>query len=156
VNLRAAVPDDAAAIADLERDMFGADAWSLALVVAELSGATGSGTLAVGDGGLVGYAVTRRSGDTVDLQRIAVRPAHRRRGVARALLRAAVGESRRAGARWMLLEVSETNRAALAFYARAGFGEINRRRRYYRDGSDALVLRLPLDGADPDTERMGT
>jgi len=44
------------------------------------------------------------------------------------------------GARRLLLEVSAENEVALRFYATAGFAEIDRRRRYYRDGSDALVL----------------
>ena len=40
----------------------------------------------------------------------------------------------------MLLEVAESNAAARAFYAKAGFVEIHRRPNYYRDGSAALVL----------------
>jgi ribosomal protein S18 acetylase RimI-like enzyme len=44
----------------------------------------------------------------------------------------------------MLLEVSAGNAAALAFYAAAGFVQIDRRPRYYRDGSDAIVLRATL------------
>ena len=46
----------------------------------------------------------------------------------------------------MLLEVAAGNEAALAFYAAEGFTEIDRRRRYYRDGTDAVVLRLDLGG----------
>ena len=44
----------------------------------------------------------------------------------------------------MLLEVSSANRAALEFYVRQGFSQIDLRPRYYRDGSDALVLRRAL------------
>ena len=44
----------------------------------------------------------------------------------------------------MLLEVSEGNEAAVAFYAAHGFTRIDVRPRYYRDGSDALVLRRTL------------
>jgi ribosomal-protein-alanine N-acetyltransferase len=44
----------------------------------------------------------------------------------------------------MFLEVSEANGAARALYAAAGFEEAGRRRRYYADGSDALVLRRAL------------
>ena len=40
----------------------------------------------------------------------------------------------------MLLEVSAGNAGARAFYAAEGFVEIDRRRRYYRDGSDAVVM----------------
>ena len=88
---------------------------------------------------LVGYAVTLRVGDPVelvDLQRIAVRPDHRRRGLARSLLTAALADAAGSGADRML-EVSADNPGALAFYAAAGFTEIDRRRGYYRDGADA-------------------
>ena len=44
----------------------------------------------------------------------------------------------------MLLEVRADNRPALAFYADAGFVEIDRRERYYADGAPAIVLRLAL------------
>jgi ribosomal-protein-alanine N-acetyltransferase len=40
----------------------------------------------------------------------------------------------------MLLEVSEHNEAALAFYRQRGFVEIDRRPRYYRDGAAAIVM----------------
>jgi ribosomal-protein-alanine N-acetyltransferase len=44
----------------------------------------------------------------------------------------------------MLLEVRADNAGALAFYLAEGFAEIDRRRRYYRDGADAIVLELLL------------
>jgi ribosomal-protein-alanine N-acetyltransferase len=91
--------------------------------------------------------VTLAAGDVVDLQRIAVHPGHQRQGLARLLLDAAVAAGKAARADRMLLEVSAANSAALAFYATAGFVEIDRRRRYYRDGTDAVVMRLPLAAA---------
>lgn len=44
----------------------------------------------------------------------------------------------------MYLEVADRNGAARALYARAGYVPAGRRRGYYRDGDDALVLRKPL------------
>lgn len=133
--IRPATSDDVAGIVALEAEVFGVEAWSTALVEAEL--VHGRGFVAEG-----GYALTRLAGDVVDLQRIAVRPDARRGGLATALLDAACAQARADRADRMLLEVSETNEPALAFYAGAGFVEIDRRRRYYRDGSDAVVLRL--------------
>lgn len=132
------------AVAALEAGVFGQDAWSPAQVVEELDG-PGRRTWVVERGGaVVGYAVTWRSGDVVDLQRIAVHPDQRHQGLARSLLDAAVAAGRTDGADRMLLEVGAANGAALSLYAAAGFVEIDRRRRYYRDGADAVVLRLPL------------
>ncbi len=135
------------AIAALENDVFGVDAWSPAQVAEELGG-DGRRTWVTEQGGaVVGYAVTWRAGDVVDLQRIAVHPDHRGQGLARALLDAAVDAGNADRADRMLLEVGAGNAAALGLYASAGFVEIDRRRRYYRDGADAVVLRLPLAAA---------
>jgi ribosomal protein S18 acetylase RimI-like enzyme len=90
-----------------------------------------------GDGAVVGYVVVRVGPDVADLHRIAVAPAARRRGLARRLL-AEVGPLPR-----LLLEVSADNDEARAFYAAEGFTELARRRRYYRDGSDAVVMERP-------------
>ena len=49
--------------------------------------------------------------------------------------------ARDGGADRLLLEVREDNAGALAFYEDQGFSEIDRRRRYYRDGATAVVLR---------------
>jgi ribosomal-protein-alanine N-acetyltransferase len=134
VNLRPATVDDVAAVAALEARLFGADAWSLDSVREELTGPRRAALVAAQDDEVVGYVVTARSGDVVDLMRIAVHPDHRRRGLARDLLAVGCSDDR------MLLEVSAANEAALALYMAAGFVEIDRRRRYYRDGSDAVVM----------------
>jgi ribosomal-protein-alanine N-acetyltransferase len=59
-------------------------------------------------------------------------------------MRALMAESARRGAGELFLEVSAQNSAARALYGALGATEAGRRRRYYPDGSDALVLRLPL------------
>jgi len=136
VILRPATAADVVDVLALEREAFAADAWSEAAVREELTGPRRTAVVArSADGGLCGYAVTAAAGDVVDLQRVAVAPAHRRRGLARRLLR----EVLPAGA--TMLEVGAANAPARALYAAEGFVEIGRRRRYYRDGSDAVVMR---------------
>lgn len=146
--LRPAVPEDAPALAGLEERLFGVDAWSVAAVLDEIAGPGRRALVAVdehADGiALVGYAITMAAGDVVDLQRIGVDPTYQRRGVARALLTAVLEDAETDGADRVLLEVSAHNTVALTFYEAAGFEEIDRRRRYYRDGSDAVVMRRPL------------
>jgi len=144
VILRPATAGDARAVGDLEETLFGTDAWSLPTVVSELTGPGRCAVVALEGEALVGYAITLAGAEVVDLQRIAVLPGHRRRGVAAALLDAVRDAAVEAGARRMLLEVSATNTTALAFYERSGFTGIDRRRRYYRDGADALVLARDL------------
>jgi [ribosomal protein S18]-alanine N-acetyltransferase len=142
VVLRDAAEGDAEAVATAEQELFGADAWTPALVADALAGRTA--LLAEVDGVIAGYAVLAVAGEVADLERIAVLAPHRRSGLATALLNATRARARAAGAARLLLEVSESNRGARAFYATRGSVELDRRRRYYRDGSDALVLQLPL------------
>ena len=91
-----------------------------------------------------GMALSRVAADEAELLTIAVRPGSRRLGIGRALLADAIAHCRALGANRLTLEVAEDNRAALAFYRSAGFVEIGRRRRYYRDGGTALVMGVTL------------
>ena len=147
-TVRPATEADVSAVADLEKECLGPDAWSEGLVGAGISGEVPTVTYLVAevDGAVVGHAVCSRAGDIAELQRIAVAEEQRRRGVATALLAESV-LTVLAGAEpadRMLLEVRADNRAALGFYAGQGFVEIDRRPRYYADGAEAVVLRRSL------------
>lgn len=136
-----ATPADLDAVTEIELACFGPDAWSSGLVQETLR----AGRHTVLTAGPDAYAAISVAGDTADLDRIAVMPSRRRQGVARRLLDALVGTAREQGATRMLLEVAADNDAAVALYAAYGFATINRRSRYYRSGSDALVMQLDLE-----------
>jgi [ribosomal protein S18]-alanine N-acetyltransferase len=134
--IRPVTVDDVEAVAALEATIFATDAWSGESVREELTGERRTAVVAC-DPDVVGYAVTALASDTTDLQRVAIAPGHRRRGLAHALLAVVLPEEGR-----VLLEVSARNEGALAFYAAEGFAEIDRRPAYYRDGSDAVVMEM--------------
>ncbi|WP_193609583.1 GNAT family N-acetyltransferase [Nocardioides lijunqiniae] len=146
--IRSATPADVVAIADLESDALGVDAWSEGLVREGVEGNLPTVHYVVADDdGLAGYAVASVVADIAELQRIAVRGDRRRGGVATELLDAVVSLASDGGADRLLLEVRDTNAPALAFYAARGFVEVDRRPRYYRDGSPAVVMRRALGPA---------
>lgn len=149
MTVRPAVAADVPAVAALERDNLGVDAWPEGLVAEGLTGALPTVTYLVAevDGVPVGHAVASIVADIAELQRIAVDPAHRRTGLASELLDAVVLAARDRGADRLLLEVREDNAGAISFYAARGFVEIDRRRRYYRDGATAVVMRRGLGPA---------
>jgi ribosomal-protein-alanine N-acetyltransferase len=152
--IRTAGPDDVPAIAGLELDNLGADAWSEGLVAEGVHGRLPTVHYLVTevDGEVVGYAAASIVADIAELQRIAVDAGHRRGGLATELVRAIRQRAQDAGADRLLLEVREDNAGAVAFYTAAGFGEVARRRRYYRDGATAVVLGLSLrPGTGPST-----
>ena len=144
--IRAAVEADVASVVDLEELTQDGDAWSEGLVRDGITGGlpTIDYLVAEVDGETVGYAVASYAGDIAELQRIGVREDARRSGIASDLLAAVVAHAPSTGADRMLLEVRADNRGALSFYAARDFVEIDRRTRYYRDGTDAVVMRLPL------------
>ena len=84
-----------------------------------------------------------------DINSVASDPGARGQGHARAALAGFLAEAARRGASVVHLEVAETNAAALALYARAGFAPVGRRPRYYADGTDALVLAVSLEAPRP-------
>lgn len=140
VRTRLAAASDLADVAALDLEAFGASAWSVDAVRAELEGAGRTVLVAEDEGGVLGFASVLMAGDVADLTRIVVTPTHRRRGLATALLAGSVDAARDRGATRLLLEVSVDNTAALAMYAAHGFDRIAVRSGYYHDGSDAHVL----------------
>jgi ribosomal-protein-alanine N-acetyltransferase len=71
---------------------------------------------------------------------VAVDPAHRRNGIATALLTGLIERINDTRARFTL-EVRESNVGAIALYERYGFRAAGRRRRYYQDnGEDAVIM----------------
>jgi len=98
------------------------------------------------DGALLGFASARLLADDAHVMRLAVDVAQRRRGVGRALLAELIGWAGEVGASALLLEVRAGNGAALGLYAAAGLAAEGRRRGYYPDGEDALLLRRRLGG----------
>ncbi|MGH9814500.1 MAG: ribosomal protein S18-alanine N-acetyltransferase [Candidatus Acidiferrales bacterium] len=91
-------------------------------------------------GELAGFLVTRSAADEVEILNIAVAPQSRRAGVGSRLLKHALEMARAAGARRMFLEVRESNRAAIALYARHGFQPAGRRENCYSAPAEAALL----------------
>jgi ribosomal-protein-alanine N-acetyltransferase len=118
----------------------GGETWSAAIIAAQLS-LPGTFGLIDDSGGMI---LARAVADEAEILTLAVVPAARRLGVGRALVSAAARLAAARGAARLLLEVSAANQPARALYAGLGFSQAGRRRRYYADGSDALILTLPL------------
>lgn len=142
-RVRPATIDDVGGLAELEKASF-ADPWPPASLTGELGTPGRIVRVALASEAIVGWSSTSVVADTADLLRVAVAPAARRLGLGRVLVDDVMACASAAGAERVLLEVAESNAAARALYATTGFREIHRRRRYYADGADALVLERVL------------
>ena len=173
-GLREMAAGDLEAIARLESELFGAEAWSRDLLAAELAASHGpmadrryvvvdsqegdgdgdadeAADRAAGAGPngprILGYAGLYHAGGltSADLLTIATVPAARGRGIASLMLTELVSTAREVGCPDVLLEVRQSNEAAQRLYARHGFVPIGRRRRYYQaPPEDAVVMHLTL------------
>lgn len=142
---------DVPRLVELERELFGAGAWSAAMLREELA-APGRWYVGLDDpasGGLVAYAGLWFDGDAATVMTLGVARSAQRRGVGAALLDALVARARSLDAHALLLEVRVDNEAAIALYRRAGFEVLRRRRRYYQpEDVDAWTMRLDLGSGE--------
>ncbi|MEA2882056.1 MAG: [ribosomal protein S18]-alanine N-acetyltransferase [Bradyrhizobium sp.] len=97
---------------------------------------------------IIGFAVSRMAADEAEILSIAVDARHRGRGLSRKLLLTHLGHLAGRGVRTVFLEVEENNLPARRLYARAGFGVVGRRERYYKQSGgehlNAVLMRRDL------------
>jgi ribosomal-protein-alanine N-acetyltransferase len=141
MSLAATTEADAPALAALHaasfppREAWGADAMGLMLRMPGAFGLWRPGE---------GFVLARAIAGEAEILTLAVAPEARRRGLGAELMAGALAQAAARGAAAMLLEVAADNAAALGLYLGLGFSQVGRRRRYYADGRDALVLKLSL------------
>ena len=149
VALAPAVKDDLGEVSELERACY-SDPWAASAFEQLTDNPRVHFVLARrgedGAGPILGYVVAWFVMDEGELANLAVTPAARRGGVAKALLGSVLAECERRGIRDLFLEVRESNAAALALYRGQGFEQVGRRESYYRHPSEsALILRRRVD-----------
>jgi [ribosomal protein S18]-alanine N-acetyltransferase len=144
-RIRSAVPADAVRLVEIERRCF-SDPWSENSFREALGSPWTFGLVAHTGNRIAGYLIGREVAGTGEVLNLAVTPDYRRRGVARALLRAGIGYLRKRRVEEVFLEVRESNQSAQALYLSSGFRPIGQRSAYYRNPKeDALVLWLALE-----------
>ena len=93
-----------------------------------------------GSGLLVGYICPMQLLDEGHVMNVAVDPDLRGCGVGRMLVQKVLDDCRQAGASFVSLEVRESNLSAISLYRKMGFVEVGKRKRYYENGEDALMM----------------
>lgn len=95
---------------------------------------------------VAGYVCLMSLFEEAQILDIAVAPSFRGRGVGRALLERAIAIAREKGAERLVLEVRESNGAAIRLYERFGFVRYFVRKGYYEGKEDALLMEKELLG----------
>lgn len=93
---------------------------------------------------IIGYIVYWVLADDAQVLNLGVDPLFRRRGIGSTLLRKAVGEAMRGGAKKITLDVRVSNTPAIQLYQETGFSITHRRKNFYSDGEDAYFMEAEL------------
>ena len=114
-----------------------------AFQVCQLDGIILGYTMARIETGLSHYSIFHRAkkGHTVS---IAVKPAYRRKGIAKRLLKESITAMINQGATELFLEVRESNTAAVNLYKTMEYEIIKEIRHYYRDHESAYLMALKI------------
>ena len=87
----------------------------------------------------------------MELRLLAVLPQARRSGIGWRLLAESANLAQANGASGLVLDTGADNERSQQLYRRFGFEQIHVRPRYYRDGVNALIMRLELRTAGAGT-----
>jgi len=148
-NIRRMTIDDLPEVSAIEQVAF-RNPWSIELLRRELSHEVSTILLAEeatqdGQPALLGFSIFWLVHRELHILNIATAPAHRRRGVANALLAATLKQAKEGGCVLATLEVRRSNDAALGLYRGFGFRAVGIRPNYYsEEGEDAIVMVLDL------------
>ena len=115
--------------------------WTRTHFLDEIESACGFPLVALApDGSVGGYLCLKLVLDEAEILDVAVSGSLRGRGIGRTLVESAFTFCRERGAALVFLEVRVGNAPAISLYRRLGFRETGRRKRYYEDGEDALLM----------------
>lgn len=87
-----------------------------------------------------GFIVIKNNGDTWELLQIVIDENFQNQKLATQLLRYVINEAKINQIEKIQLEVRESNIAARMLYQKCGFMEVGMRKRYYKDGENAVLM----------------
>lgn len=131
--------EDIKGILEIENACFTADAWSEEAFAFRLDiGEPRFYNLVVDDNDFIaGYITASFVAGEINIDSVAIADSYRRKGLASELINTAIQISR---AELAMLEVRESNQAAIALYEALGFKEVGIRRDYYDLPTENAVL----------------
>ena len=154
--LRPMTTADLGSVLELERALFGEEAWSRQMLTGELSQQPASRYYQIAEeaGTVAGYAGLMAAGHQADVVTIAVAAGRQGQGIGTMLLRELLAEAARRQCTEVFLEVRADNSRAQRLYDWWGFEQIGVRRGYYQpSGTDAIVMRRDLTAGPAPAER---
>lgn len=137
--IRLAVPADAEAVAELERECFSSP-WSEREILSTMSQDNAVFIVCTDRNSVCGYLGAYFAADEGYITNIAVTEDFRRCGIASALIERLKDEGKKLGLDFWTLEVRKSNLGARALYENVGFETVGIRPRFYSKPTEDAVL----------------
>ena len=117
------------------------DFWNIDILKDELTSETSQFFCAKYENKIVGFAGIKIVLDEADIMNIAVKKDYRRQGIATLLLNHILNICKEKNIKTINLEVNEENFSAISLYQKLGFKECGRRKQYYDNKYDAILMK---------------
>ena len=146
ITYREANAFDLPVFVSLDKDLFPYSPWSASQYKEEFSSPTRHFVVALDvTENIIGYAGVFAPGAAeADILTVGVVPAHRGKGIAKALMALITDWAKNQGSTAMILEVKVDNLEAIGLYESLGYATLNIRKDYFGAGLDAQVMRMDL------------
>ncbi len=130
----------------IEKKCFPDEPWTRKMFESELENIISAFIVGVDEnsGDVVCYGGMWIIADIAEITNIAVAPNARRQGLGEKTLNILLDVCRERGLAAVNLEVRENNAAALALYEKLGFEAVGRRKKYYNNKYDAILMTKEL------------
>lgn len=131
-------------VMEIEKDLFGKEAWSKSVFQSELDLIPDQRMywVALEEGKVIGYSGVAVIDDFADVATMAVSKSHQRRGIGAILFQKILDYAIENNVNRILLEVRTNNDIAISMYTKFGFQIVAERPNYYGPSLDAYVMEL--------------
>lgn len=147
-HFQKALPDNVNQIVALEKLCFGEEGFSKRQIDYLVRKAKGEVVVIIVSGEIAANLILlfRKNSKHIRIYSLAVDPKMRGKGLAREMINYAEKKASQLNINQLSLEVNEHNFSAIQLYQSSGFQVVQTKKIYYKDGSDALVMKKLITG----------
>lgn len=139
-SIREMIVEDVEVVYELECLLFGKSAWPKETLISDME--SFDFDVLVENDQIIGYCSLMVNGDYADVLNIGVHPEFRQQGYGTMLMKHMIAKADLYEVKNVTLEVRVSNFKAISLYESLGFIRVAKRKQYYQDGEDALLMIL--------------
>ena len=144
INIVPLSKENLEAVCEIEKESL-STAWGKKELEKELENKNAVYFCAQKDGETVGFIGMWNIAGEGNITNVAVHPDFRKKGIGSLLVNKMICYSKNNNIAFLTLEVNENNKNAYSLYKKCGFYEIGRRKKYYSNKFDAILMQYDIE-----------